>query len=220
MPWSSNADLPKSVKDNLPEEAQTMWRKTVNSALREYSDESRAFATGWAVLRRNGWSNKSGTWTRTQKESPTSDSVHCDVPLGEEMPKVMKEFSFKIEKSNEEKRIAFGWAMISRDKTGCEVFDYQNDGIDPEDLEQLAYRYVQFYRDAGSEHNSKGKGVLIESVVSTLEKQSVWGVPVGFMPIGWWVGFYVTDDAVWEKVKSGEYAAFSIEGDAVRKEVF
>lgn len=39
------------------------------------------------------------------------------------------------------------------------------------------------------------------------------------MPVGWWIGFRVTDDDVWEKVKSGEYSMFSIGGTAIREEV-
>lgn len=132
---------------------------------------------------------------------------------------INKEFIFNITKADEEKRIAFGWSVISRDENGNEVYDLQNDGIDPEDLEDLAYRYVEFYRDAGAMHNSSGKGVLIESMVSTIEKQQVWGVPEGVMPVGWWTGFKVTDDETWQKVKSGQYRAFSIEGTAERQPV-
>jgi hypothetical protein len=133
---------------------------------------------------------------------------------------VTKEYVFQIAKADVEKRIAFGWSVISRDAAGREVWDLQNDGIDPEDLEAMAYKYVRFYRDSGELHNgSQGKAVLIESVVTTLEKQIVWGIPSGVMPVGWWCGFYVLDDDVWAKVKSGEYAAFSIEGSALREKV-
>lgn len=132
---------------------------------------------------------------------------------------VEKTFEFKIAKAMDEKRIAFGWSVISRDKAGNEVWDLQDDCVDPDDLEAMAYKYVRFYRDAGSEHNSAGKGVLIESVVTTIEKQRIWGVPAGVMCVGWWTGFYITDDDVWAKVKSGEYAAFSIEGTAVRSQI-
>ena len=170
--------------------------------------------------------------TATPASGPTAASVHVNRPLGEEddvdnsvgnvsmsCDSVKKEFVFKIAKTNDEQRIAFGWSVISRTADGAEVFDLQNDGIDPDELEALAYKYVRFYRDAGALHNSKGKGVLIESFVSTLEKQKIMGIPSGVMPVGWWTGFYVTDDDVWEKVKSGEYAAFSIEGSAVREKV-
>lgn len=155
-----------------------------------------------------------------EKDSPTTSGVHVNKPLGEEEKEEEKKtFVFKIAGTNTEKRLAFGWSVISRDALGNEVWDLQNDGIDPEDLEALAYKYVRFYRDSGERHVNAGKAVLIESVVTTLDKQRVWGVPSGVMPIGWWTGFYVLDDAVWEKVKSGEYTAFSIEGTAVRQKV-
>lgn len=156
-----------------------------------------------------------------EKDSPTVSGVHVNKPMCEEDEEENKKsFVFKIAGTNNEKRLAFGWSVISRDCNGNVVWDLQNDSIDPEDLEELSYKYVRFYRDSGELHNgSSSKAVLIESVVTTLEKQRVWGIPSGVMPIGWWTGFYVMDDAVWEKVKNGEYSAFSIEGSAIREKV-
>ena len=45
------------------------------------------------------------------------------------------------------------------------------------------------------------------------------GIPEGTLPVGWWIGFQVTDADVWEKVKDGTYSMFSIEGKAERVEV-
>lgn len=42
------------------------------------------------------------------------------------------------------------------------------------------------------------------------------GIPEGTLPVGWWIGFQVTDADVWEKVKDGTYSMFSIEGKAER----
>ena len=36
--------------------------------------------------------------------------------------------------------------------------------------------------------------------------------------VGWWIGFKVLDEEVWEKVKDGTYSMFSIEGTAERVE--
>ena len=60
---------------------------------------------------------------------------------------------------------------------------------------------------------------LVESVIFTKEKMAAMGIPEGVVPEGWWIGFKVTDDEVWEKVKDGTYPMFSIEGEAVREEV-
>lgn len=126
---------------------------------------------------------------------------------------------FKIQKSEDEKRLAFGWANISIDETGEQLIDWQQDMIDPEELEEAAYKFVRLYREGGEMHERGGCATLVESVVFTEEKMKAMGIPEGTLPIGWWIGFLVTDDDVWEKVKSGEYPMFSIEGEAERIEV-
>ena len=45
------------------------------------------------------------------------------------------------------------------------------------------------------------------------------GIEEGTLPEGWWVGFHITDDEVWAKIKDGAYTMFSIEGKAKRIEV-
>ena len=124
---------------------------------------------------------------------------------------------FAIHKSDDEKRLAFGWAIVSLDEQGQQIQDFQDDLIDPEELERAAYDFVRLYREGGEMHERGGCAVLVESMVFTPEKIKAMGIPEGTLPIGWWIGFYVTDDEVWEKVKSGEYPMFSIEGTAVRE---
>ena len=63
------------------------------------------------------------------------------------------------------------------------------------------------------------KGKLVESCVLTAEKQKAMGIPEGTLPIGWWVGFKITDDDAWQRVKNGTYRMFSVEGKAVREPV-
>ena len=45
------------------------------------------------------------------------------------------------------------------------------------------------------------------------------GIEVGRLAVGWCVGFLITDDDVWAKIKDGTYTMFSIEGKAKRIEV-
>ena len=128
--------------------------------------------------------------------------------------------TFKIQKSDDDKRLAFGWANVAQYTNGIAVVDSQADIIEPQELERAAYNFVRFYRDGGEMHERGGCAELIESMVFTPEKTNVLGIPEGTLPaVGWWIGFYVTDDEVWEKVKSGEYSMFSIEGEAIREEV-
>ena len=123
----------------------------------------------------------------------------------------------KVQKVDDDRKIIFGWASIANDANGQAVVDSDNDTIPIEELEQAAYRYVEFSRKGGEMHERTGVANLIESMIFTPEKAELLGI--GGLPQGWWVGFRVTDDAVWQKVKSGEYSMFSIGGRAVRSEL-
>lgn len=129
-----------------------------------------------------------------------------------------KEHNYTIAKMDDDKRLVFGWASISITAEGEQLEDLQHDLIDPEDLEEAAYEFVLNFRDTGELHNPRlrKKGKLVESCVFTAEKQKAMGIPEGTLPIGWWIGFKIEDDAAWEKVKSGRYKMFSIEGKANR----
>lgn len=123
---------------------------------------------------------------------------------------------FKIKKSDDDKHLAFGWASAAADINGETVVDCYEDIIDIEELEQAAYKFVELYREGGEMHERGGCAVLVESTVFTPEKIAAMGIPEGTVPTGWWIGFKVTDDDVWAKVKDGSYPMFSIEGQAVR----
>lgn len=126
--------------------------------------------------------------------------------------------AFSIFKTDDDKRLVFGWASISITVDGEQLEDRQKDMIDPEDLEEAAYEYVLNFRDTGEEHiqTMRKKGKLVESCVFTAEKQKAIGIPEGTLPIGWWIGFKIEDDDAWERVKNGTYRMFSIEGKANR----
>lgn len=131
------------------------------------------------------------------------------------------ENDYTIMKTDDDKRLVFGWASISITVDGEQLEDRQQDIIDPEDLETAAYEYVLNFRDTGELHNPnlRKKGRLVESCVFTAEKQRAMGIPAGVLPVGWWIGFKIEDDAAWEKVKNGTYKMFSIEGRAYREPV-
>lgn len=126
---------------------------------------------------------------------------------------------FKIMKSDNDKMLAFGWANVSMRADGEVIEDWQKDIVEPEELENAAYNFVELYREGGEMHERGGAAVLIESVVFTEEKMKVMGIPEDTLPVGWWIGFRVLDEDVWEKVKDGTYSMFSIEGEAQRVEV-
>lgn len=122
-------------------------------------------------------------------------------------------------KSDDDKRLVFGWASVAVRVDGEEIVDWQKDIIEIEVLEKAAYGYMAEFGTAGEMHQRGGVGRVIESVVFTKEKAAAMGIPPDILPEGWWIGFQITDDVVWEKIKNGEYSMFSIEGTAVREPV-
>ena len=121
-------------------------------------------------------------------------------------------------KVDDDRRLAFGWAYVA-DDNGDVVIDHSGDYIDkvalPE-LEQAAYDYVLHSREADEMHEVlTGIAKVVESVMITPEKLAAMGLEG--TRTGWWIGFKVEDEGVWEKVKSGQYSAFSIRGRGVRE---
>lgn len=195
MPYPTNASLPEAVREALPGAAQTVWRTIFNAAFAEYDDESKAFATAWAGLRRAGW-------------RPGAE--------GERWHKMAQA---QIVKMDEAEHLVFGWASVAIRKDGEQIEDYQGDMLDADDLEAAAYAFNLDFREANAEHTGPVVGYLVESLVVTKAKLAALGLAEDALPQGWWVGFHVPDEAAWARVAKGDYAMFSIEGTAEREEV-
>ena len=86
---------------------------------------------------------------------------------------------FKIQKSEDDKHLAFGWASISIDEAGEQLVDWQEDMIDPEELENAAYDFVRLYREGGEMHERGDCAILVESVVSQKKKWKPWAFLLG-----------------------------------------
>lgn len=123
-----------------------------------------------------------------------------------------------VAKTTDEKRQTFGWASIAVKSDGSQLVDTDGDIIEPEDLEDMAYRHVLEFRAAGVDHDGEPPvGQLIESMVFTPEKAKALGIPDGVLPkAGWWIGVEWPDTdqgrAIYSAAKSGEKAWWSIEG--------
>lgn len=150
-----------------------------------------------------------------QKQKSTND---CDEKNIQKKPEDIVKGRFKIMKSDDEKKLAFGWASVSMRVDGKLIEDWQEDIVEPDELEKAAYEFVELYREGGEMHERGGAAILIESIVFTEEKLQAIGIPASTLPVGWWIGFKVLDDDVWEKVRNGTYSMFSIEGEAERVE--
>lgn len=76
MPYSSNKDLPESVRSNLPEGAQTIYREAYNSAHEEYKDpekrrgdanlEETAARVAWSAVKKKYEKNDDGNWVKKE----------------------------------------------------------------------------------------------------------------------------------------------------------
>lgn len=146
------------------------------------------------------------------------------VPPSEMLGKAA-EVTWEVEfsKIDEDKHQVFGWASIVQ-LDGEPVVDRQGDYISPEEIEKAAYNYVVKSRKGGSQHKRTEDGQpfhasdMIESIVFTPEKIEKMHLPPDF-PQGWWVGYKVTDEDTWQRVKKGEVTGFSVHGRGKRQEV-
>lgn len=63
MPYKTKSDLPESVKDNLPDHAQAIYKEAFNSAWSEYRrDEARAHRVAWGAVEKSYHKNSDGKW--------------------------------------------------------------------------------------------------------------------------------------------------------------
>jgi cation transport regulator ChaB len=197
MPYAANADLPPAVKNVLPAAAMTIYRKAFNNAVKK-NPEDAARKIAWGAVKAAGYEKSGDSWVKKNYEG--------------------FEIKARVTKTHDDAMQAFGWAYVS-ETNGEKVADHSGEHVPIAELEKGAYLYNVASRDAGEMHVSKGCGTLIESMVFTKEKYEALGVEPEGKPMGWWIGFQVSDEEVWQKVKSGEYPMLSIAGKAIKKEV-
>ena len=70
MPYSKNTDLPKSVKNNLPQKAQTIFRMAYNNAEKQYRNPSkrRGSSSLPEVCSKVAWSAVKNEYTKSNNE--------------------------------------------------------------------------------------------------------------------------------------------------------
>jgi cation transport regulator len=78
MPYARLNDLPDSVRDNLPERAQEIYKEAFNSAWEEYSDpadrrddasrEEIAHRVAWAAVKKKYVKNDEGRWVSISRQ--------------------------------------------------------------------------------------------------------------------------------------------------------
>ena len=67
MPYEKLADLPDSVRDNLPKHAQEIYQEAYNSAEEQYDEEDRRHRVAWsAVKEKYEMDEDSGEWVEKE----------------------------------------------------------------------------------------------------------------------------------------------------------
>lgn len=114
----------------------------------------------------------------------------------------------------DDQMLVYGWASVT-EKDGQIVVDSQDDVITTDDLVKAAHEFVLSSRRHADMHMAGSHvGDIVESLVFTADVQKALGIDLG--QIGWFIGVKVSDPAVWKRIKSGEYKAFSIGGTGKR----
>ena len=121
-----------------------------------------------------------------------------------------------ITKAVADRQLVFGWANVAIKKDGEFPIDWDQDQTVPEELEKAAYGYVLENEGTDERHDGPTVGHLVESVMFTKEKMEAMGIPEGTIPEGWWVGFWIPDKEIFQKIKTGEYKMFSVGGEGFR----
>lgn len=131
-----------------------------------------------------------------------------------------------IAKLDEPRGLVYGWASVVATADGALVEDHQGDLIEPEELEKAAVDFMLHHRATGEMHAGDTVGQVVESFVSTPDKNVAMLVAGGMdaalakrtadaMPVGLWIGVKVPP-ATFAKVKDGTFRMFSIQGTADR----
>jgi hypothetical protein len=114
-----------------------------------------------------------------------------------------------ILKMDEEQHIVYGWASVV-EENGQPVVDSQGDIISISDLTKAAHEFIMHYRTGKTMHVGEATGVIVESMVFSKDIQDALGINLDKQ--GWFIGYKVLDDAIWDMVKNGTLKAFSIGG--------
>ena len=122
----------------------------------------------------------------------------------------------QILKQMDEERLAFGWAYVSTVK-GEVSLDHSGEFIRPDQIAKAATNFMLSMRTAKAMHTGEKIGEVVHSMPLTNDIAKALGIQSDRE--GWVIALKVYDDQVWQDVKSGKLAAFSIGGRALKEMV-
>jgi hypothetical protein len=159
-----------------------------------------------------------------EQDTPSVDRIEALRAIVQEVLKeagtsvsdMTKNIEGKILKTDDEQRMVYGWASVVTED-GEAVVDRQGDVIEAATLVKAVNEFMEHVRVGKAMHTGEQVGTVVHSLPITKEIGDALGIQSNRE--GWVVAYKVFDDAVWNMVKSGELAAFSIGGRAMKEEI-
>lgn len=121
----------------------------------------------------------------------------------------------QVIKVDEEQKIIYGWASVTT-VDGEHIVDRQGDVIKTDTLHKAVNEFMEGFRVGKLMHEGEQVGQILHSFPVSKDIAEALGIETNME--GWIVGYKVYDDNLWEEVKLGKYAAFSIGGSAMKEE--
>lgn len=223
---SSTADTLSSLSDSMSEHADEIESHGADeddaiengADSKEYQEwDKQNQALHAAAAAKLAEAHKALSGALRKLEAKMGKMASTNKRMEQRLPEIM--LDFVIQKIEPDQRKVFGWASVCA-LDGKLIVDKQDDIIHIEDLEPAAHDFTLYSRTQGDMHTDIGVGRLIESIIFDQAKRDAGVVAKddqGRVIDGWWVGFRVDDDDVWEAHKSGARLEFSIGGRAKRE---
>lgn len=124
-----------------------------------------------------------------------------------------------IYKSDDE-QICCAIVMRGTPEGQAPILDSQGDWISLEELEKTANRFMKEKKENCFDINHKGESYSFEILESDVVEQPEGLEKYGTMiPWGaWYMTVHITDDSIWEKIRSSELTGFSPMGTGNKRE--
>lgn len=237
MPYSTNRQLPKKVKNTLSSKDQTVWRNVFNSALERGVSETSAARQAWGVIQKSKQDapnyRVTALSTRNCGQCLFIKGKHCelydfnviltnvcdswrqqtektkeDVNVAEE--NIKKQLTCEVLKVDSSLGIVFGWGMICK-IDGEDYYDTDNQRFPETGMMKAVSEFMVSDRTNNDSHTANDVGIVVHSFPLTSEIAKSMGI---VSPIhGWMVGVKPDAESL-KKFASGELTGFSIEGGA------
>lgn len=116
----------------------------------------------------------------------------------------------EILKVDEERQVVTGPVLVPGEE------DRHGDVVSRENIEDVAYKFMEEYQNIDLMHTFEETGVPVGSFVTPSEME-MGGETV--KAGSWLISVRVTDEETWQGIKSGEYTGFSIYGKGTRETI-